>query len=381
VLKNRALGALYGAAIEPSRWPDALADLMSAMGGIGARFAMDDPSGQSGGGQSGERLHTAGVFTDEAKRAYLDHYQAIDPRLALLKSLQPGTVVASHQHFDDGYIQRSEFFQNFLAPLGARHSLFCDLSAGRLSATFGIWRSAHRGPFEAEEIALFEAFVPHLQNAARLYHLTSRHLTSRPPQRQPLALTALDNLGQAIAITDPVGQVIYVNRAAARILSRRDGLAIERDRLAAGRSSETARLLALIGRVCQAMPDRAADDPKAGLILVHRRAGRQPYSVSITPLASEAVPDDGVAKAAALVTLGNPDGESERLASALTGLFRLSGAEARLAAALVEGKRLVEIAADSDLRMPTLRTQLRAIFKKTGTTRQAELVRVAKSIP
>jgi DNA-binding NarL/FixJ family response regulator len=49
--------------------------------------------------------------------------------------------------------------------------------------------------------------------------------------------------------------------------------------------------------------------------------------------------------------------------------FRLTPAETRLAAALLTGKRLSDIAA-SDVRMTTVRTQLSSILRKLGVERQ-----------
>jgi len=55
----------------------------------------------------------------------------------------------------------------------------------------------------------------------------------------------------------------------------------------------------------------------------------------------------------------------------------LTPAEARLAAALATGATLEQIAAAHRVTEATLRSQLRSIFSKTGTSRQAELVRLA----
>lgn len=54
--------------------------------------------------------------------------------------------------------------------------------------------------------------------------------------------------------------------------------------------------------------------------------------------------------------------------------FGLTNAERRLASLLLEGTSLRDIATHLRLSPHTLRCQLRSIFKKTGTNRQAELV-------
>lgn len=65
----------------------------------------------------------------------------------------------------------------------------------------------------------------------------------------------------------------------------------------------------------------------------------------------------------------------------LMDLFGLSAAEARLARALCHGDSLEDYAADQGLRLPTLKTQLRSIFAKTGTERQSALIRLLSGVP
>lgn len=65
----------------------------------------------------------------------------------------------------------------------------------------------------------------------------------------------------------------------------------------------------------------------------------------------------------------------------LMALFGLSAAEARLARALCHGDSLEEYATEQGLKLPTVKTQLRSIFGKTGTERQASLIRLLSGIP
>ena len=60
----------------------------------------------------------------------------------------------------------------------------------------------------------------------------------------------------------------------------------------------------------------------------------------------------------------------------LRSLFALTRAEARLAARLARGEALNEAAAGLNITYGTARTQLAVIFRKTGTNRQGELVRL-----
>jgi DNA-binding CsgD family transcriptional regulator len=57
-------------------------------------------------------------------------------------------------------------------------------------------------------------------------------------------------------------------------------------------------------------------------------------------------------------------------------VFDLTPAEARLAQGITRGDTLEEIAISLGIKMPTARTQLAAVFAKTGTRRQAKLVAI-----
>lgn len=65
----------------------------------------------------------------------------------------------------------------------------------------------------------------------------------------------------------------------------------------------------------------------------------------------------------------------------LMELFALSAAEARLTRALCQGNSLEEYASEQGLKLPTVRTQLRSVLAKTGTGRQATLIRLVAGIP
>jgi DNA-binding CsgD family transcriptional regulator len=60
----------------------------------------------------------------------------------------------------------------------------------------------------------------------------------------------------------------------------------------------------------------------------------------------------------------------------LEALFDLTPAEAGVASLLVEGKSVDEIAGARGVMQNTIRMQLKLIFAKTGTRRQAELVKL-----
>ena len=76
----------------------------------------------------------------------------------------------------------------------------------------------------------------------------------------------------------------------------------------------------------------------------------------------------------ALVLVGPVGARMVIPAEAIQTVFKLSTAEARLASALAEGHTMEQYAKQANVSPNTVRNQLAAVFTKTNTNRQTELV-------
>lgn len=100
-------------------------------------------------------------------------------------------------------------------------------------------------------------------------------------------------------------------------------------------------------------------------------------AVLVTPLKTQII---GISPAIAVFLAD----ESMRPASRtelLKMLFELTPAEAHLAERLAGGSSLTEAADSLGIAVGTARTQLKSVFSKTDTSRQAELVRLLLLMP
>jgi DNA-binding CsgD family transcriptional regulator len=68
---------------------------------------------------------------------------------------------------------------------------------------------------------------------------------------------------------------------------------------------------------------------------------------------------------------------TDTLAAALAASYELTPAETRLLEAFLQGERIADYAERTGISMNTVQTHLKRIFEKTGTNRQAELMRHA----
>lgn len=115
-------------------------------------------------------------------------------------------------------------------------------------------------------------------------------------------------------------------------------------------------------------------------MLISRRQPQRPLQVTVTP-----VRFGGPARldclAAALVFISDPEVAPRSRQGVLRSLFGLSPTEARITGLLASGAELATIAAQLRMTLGTARFHLKAIFRKTGTSRQADLVRLVLRLP
>ena len=81
-----------------------------------------------------------------------------------------------------------------------------------------------------------------------------------------------------------------------------------------------------------------------------------------------------------MLIIADPDTKAAVPAEILGYLFGLTPAESRLATALANGLSLIEAADQHRVQHDTARKQLKAVFAKTHTNRQGELIRLVHSL-
>jgi DNA-binding CsgD family transcriptional regulator len=183
-----------------------------------------------------------------------------------------------------------------------------------------------------------------------------------------VAAEALNQLRTGVIVTDSGAGVVEINRAAESIVQLEDGLLIRDDRLCARRAFESGKIIKLIAGATVEGKSAGA----AARMLIGRCDGLPAYVLSVAPLRTGLAVDK---RRFAMVVVVDPARHSPSEKD-LAELFGLRPAEARLAAALLTGKTLADIAAIYDIRITTLRTQLGSVLRKAGAERQSDLIRI-----
>ncbi|SLN28272.1 helix-turn-helix transcriptional regulator [Oceanibacterium hippocampi] len=196
--------------------------------------------------------------------------------------------------------------------------------------------------------------------------------TGLPPLAPESPVAALlDRLPLGIVIIDRMRRVRLANERARALLDASTGLTIDRDGIC--RASHAADRHAF-DQLVRATLDGVADAELGCTIGLQRHRTEGAISALVAPLHERA-------EGGAVIFLADPSAPPSLSTDALARLHGLTPAEARLTALLANGATLETIAGDLGLSQHTVRSQLRQIFRKTDTNRQAELIKLVLTGP
>lgn len=274
-------------------------------------------------------------------------------------------------------VSRSDFVRTeFYADYADRHDLQ-DCMQGRAFGGLGysgyvaIARSERVGAFESEEMRLLRLLLPHLRRAMRAWHwLAAAGI------RHDSVLEALDHLGHGVLIADAQARVLYANGAAEAVLRQGDALGVDATgwRLRAANPGQTSALRRLIAQAAGRGGDALSGEGGSGALWLDRAAGA-PLLLSVAPMRAETAWNVSP-RPAALILIKMPEPERAPAPVQLRARYGLTPMEAAVAGRILQGEGAKEAARALGIAPSTLRWHLQRVFEKTGTSRQAELVRL-----
>jgi DNA-binding CsgD family transcriptional regulator len=263
------------------------------------------------------------------------------------------------------------FYREWVAPQGMAYA------AGSIVLREGAWdtqvflqRGPDHPPFSREELDQLNLLIPHLQRAIQM-----RQRFTELQLGQDFLASGLDVLAMPTFLFDEYSRIAHMNRSAGELLKASDNLKVEDGHLLTGDIAVTRKLNLELTNAINASRGNGVE--LNGIVLLPR-LGRMHLMLLVAPLRlTGGVPLRG----AALLFAFDPESTPAVTASLVRRLFTLSEAEAELAVALCGGKSVDEVAAERGTSIHTARSQLKSIFGKTGTRRQADLVSLLLASP
>ena len=273
--------------------------------------------------------------------------------------VRTGDVVNLHQ------LQRSDFYYAHLRPLRGGRSLMVhgDIDGERIAMAF-CRPLEHGADFGDADTAMAQVVWPHVKRAHAL------HRARRADSVRTSARSAINALPAALIGLSARGQVLLVNHGATELLQAHPDLRIQAGHLVARRAHEDARLRSVL-EAALAPPYRA------GAVILSAGRAAAPGALHAAALTLQVQPCSGDTHRqddiAAWVVLR--DARRVRVnIGPLRAAFGLTQREAEVAACLCTGRILVEVATDLGIAPDSVRQHLKAVFSKTHTRGQSELV-------
>lgn len=202
---------------------------------------------------------------------------------------------------------------------------------------------------------------------------------AREMERHGWLSELVDRLPQGVIIVDRHCRVLMTNRRAQRLLDARDGVAVgEAGHLQVADSGDDDLLQQIVTGAAPLSESSA--QPTGGAMHLGRGTGRSSLSLLMLPLDLSAA--GGLSRRPVVAVLvSDPDRRLEPTDRMLGRLYGLTPAEARLAAVMMQGKSLEQAAEELGITRSTARDRLKAVFSKTNTRRQGELISLLLSGP
>ena len=366
---SQLLGTLYAAPTAPELWGDFLGGVCELTGATGSALVAHDTAANQ------HRLSDfLGDGFREGAELYAERYWEFDEWTRRgVPRLRAGRVLIGAEVWPEPELLRSVFYNEFLK----RHDIrsVASVAMGDVPREFealSVYRSNTDQEFTVDDTAVLLMLQPHLQTALA----TRRRLAVLESRLNDLE-NAFNTLESAIVLLDAAGRVVLVNAAARSILNQGDGLFLGKgNRLTTRRASESAKLIELISKSISTATGR---DPLGGGVMPFPRPGKKPLHLLVSPLS----PANAISlrNAVVAVFLVDPELNEAAPADVLQTLFGFTGAEARLALSVFGGNSLSETAELNRVSRETVKSQMSAVFAKTGTRRQGEVVRLLSRVP
>ena len=362
---QQLVAEFYEAAFEPQRWEQAFASLCQLTRSTSTVLTTSNTDLQTLSRPYIYNMSTA------AWEFYFSELLEICPRVRYARQAKPEEVFSDYHHTSEDAMDSSEFYNRLEQHWGTRYYMgrllpVSDYAVAQLS----LHRKAEDGHYQQKEMQQLEKLAPHILHALQL--------STKFSAGDCLASVSGKSrtVHNRIIVLDSNGVPIHITDQAKKIIQSADGLGVEAGALVTGYGPDQAKLEKLVTSAIQRSttiglsPDR--------MMPLHRKSGRRPYNVLVSPLYRR---DNlhPILDAAAAVFVTDPEQLVLPGMHYLNDLYSFTPKESSLVAAFIKSGSLPKSTTQLGISKNTARAHLQNIFKKTATTSQAELLKLVLS--
>lgn len=280
----------------------------------------------------------------------------------------PGRVMTGADLISDHELRRSDFYRGFLRPRGLLH-LVCGVVEQRPQGVhlLSAYRSESQAPFDEQTKAELAILLDHLTLA-----LQGQWRWQEASELSSVLLALLEHDAHPAILVTADAEPVYCNPAAKHLLEQRQGLCLDKARLAAANMGERRLLSETIAHVAR---DVAAEGAATPAVLTLASAAPQlPVVVVVRAVGMVFRRESGTRQGLVKVSVRVGHGGHDPATCVFARQFELTVAQAKVSALVFAGHSLPSMARSLNLSENTVRSHLKQIFQKTETHGQMELV-------
>ena len=322
--------------------------------------------------------HEGGAAPPLSTLNYLRAYHLINPRIAPLLALDMQSWIRDYELFDDDIAVSGRTFDDYAASPAGRNltgtKIFDD---GNSLVLFGVVRERDKPAIDAREFELLERIKTHLTRALEIH----RYLQATASLPDPGVLL-LNQFRQPMLVVDEHRDIRFRNQAAAQMLERGEHVLERAGVLVCRRGQDDALMVDAMRALRLVDPlGHALRPPDRKLVRIQADGSEASVAVFLLALRPQVMLHAFGDTALALLVFHDARAQIELDPFIVGEAFDLTPAEAKVAVQLAQGKTPELIAADNNVSIATVRSQIKALFGKTGTNRQTDLVRILVALP
>lgn len=373
------VGSIYDAALNARAWPEVVRNIANFQNTDKALLftSLHTPS-------QGGFAFPVGI-SESAMQEWAERYAPQDlwARAIIERGLAThGSVVLGDDVIEHRELVATDWYKEYLSRIGVARLcagvVFGLESTGTLPTSMCVYRGAESRRFGQRAKEKHRLLLPHVSRSLGImFRLRDAEL------RVAATLAALDRLSSGVILIGSQRKVGYANRAAQRLMAEEDGLRLKV-------TAQGSTYLSVKSPEIQRQLDAALDqclDPDVvevphflSAVRIYRPSGRAAYAINVSALPPVNEFGTGPEQPRAIAFLSDPAAPPEVDEAQLQRLYGLTPAECRVAAEVCSGNSLARMSERLCVTENTVKTQLQSIFDKTGTHRQAQLVKLLLSL-
>lgn len=270
----------------------------------------------------------------------------------------------------------TELYVEWMKPNGIYHvggAQFVDTASHR--AGIAILRDEKAGVWGDGEMRVIDEILPHLRRALNIHsEFTFLRL------KQDALLKGLDRLVIGLILYDRNAQPVYINPTARAIIDNHPAMQLQDEDLILVNAEDDKNLRKTIMDTAAIDPDDSWKQSVA--IGITHPDVEAPLPILVTPMHANLITSDlDYEGAKVAVFLSDPNLQQPISIDNLVSVYSLTPSEAQVAISLANGHSIDEIAESSHHSAHTIRSQLKSVFRKTGVSRQSELIKLLLTGP